>query len=370
MGKRKSPEHSNAVQPNLSFSDGDLIIQSSDKEQFQVHKFVLSLASTVFKDMFSLDNVNSTVTQTEDSAVPIVPVTESAGTMNVILRYIYPADKPSFNTLEEIMNALKAADKYIIPAVTKQLENDILLGDFVEKEPLRLYILAKRYSLEKLERAALPGAVRSSTKTLTSSLTPSLISKEATSLSFEEFFKLQYFAKLRAEYCIAALEDEGVSWPNRVCECIALQRVAADQFLDEHPEHAGHLDYASEGEESLSRTCTAWDKFTELACHELKENPSADVFDAKIRIKAIQETNCRDALKLLFDESINGRINKLRRRLDALPWEYTEEYLGTCCKSSIRRHNSDAYSFLQSAPGSRRLSIKSELRYTPLMAGA
>ncbi|KZS88293.1 hypothetical protein SISNIDRAFT_459988, partial [Sistotremastrum niveocremeum HHB9708] len=177
--------------------------------------------------MASLDDVN--VLSMEIDSLPKVAVVESASVMDILLRYIYPAVRPSFDSLETIMPALAAADKYIMSTVVNDLEDAILAGDFVEKEPLRLYMLGTRYYLPKLKKAAFKGAVYSTTQ----SLTPYQAATESAWFSFEEFYKLKFFATYRVAKCKGVLSRETRKVHRRVCDCIKRQRAAR---LDVPPE--------------------------------------------------------------------------------------------------------------------------------------
>jgi len=77
--------------------DADIILRAlgPPKRDFRVHKLILSLASPVFKGMFSLPQPaldgsrESTV-----AGIEIVEVTDPAGALDIILRMIYPSFTP------------------------------------------------------------------------------------------------------------------------------------------------------------------------------------------------------------------------------------------------------------------------------------
>ncbi|KZT39347.1 hypothetical protein SISSUDRAFT_1020379 [Sistotremastrum suecicum HHB10207 ss-3] len=319
-----------SVHEYLSFPDGDLIIQTSDKHDFKVHKLVMSLASVVFLDMASLDDVNAE--RMEIDAVPTVKFVETAAVMDILLRYIYPAVKPTLTSLEVIISALAAADKYIMTTVMKDLECVILTGNFVEKEPLRIYMLAKRFSLANLERAAFKGAVYSST----TDLTPYQVSTESAWFSFEEFYKLKFFAGQRIQKCKVVIYRETFRLHERVCDCIRRDREAHSQAIEENPEEY-RGDYVSEDEDSSTRTCSAWTKFADLACSQLDRDPTQDIFSIDIRRKVLQDAKCGDALASVLNESEFGRIARIRKLLDGIPWEYEEQY-ETLIKKGQKEH--------------------------------
>jgi len=137
---------------NFDAPDADIILRAlgPPKHDFRVHKVLLSLASPVFKDMFSLpqptlgDSAESTVAEVE-----IVEVTDPADALDIVLRIIYPFDPPSldgnFNTIVE---CLVIADKYDIKRAKLQLCS--ALTRMGATEPLRVYAVASRFGFANL----------------------------------------------------------------------------------------------------------------------------------------------------------------------------------------------------------------------------
>ena len=50
----------------LQYPDADIILRASDNSDFYVHKMMLSFASPIFKDMFSLPKVENAEGETDD----------------------------------------------------------------------------------------------------------------------------------------------------------------------------------------------------------------------------------------------------------------------------------------------------------------
>ena len=137
---------------NFDAPDADIILRAlgPPKRDFRVHKLLLSLASPVFKDMFSLpqrtsdDSRESTVAEVE-----IVEVTDPADALDIVLRMIYPFNPPSldgsFNTLVE---CLAIADKYRIKGAKSRLYT--MLTRMNATQPLRVYATASRFGFANL----------------------------------------------------------------------------------------------------------------------------------------------------------------------------------------------------------------------------
>jgi len=95
--------------------DADIILRAlgPPKRDFRVHKLVLSLASPVFKDMFSLPQPTSDdLRKSSVAELEIVEVTDPTDALDVILRMIYPFAPPSFDgSLDTLVECLVIADK-------------------------------------------------------------------------------------------------------------------------------------------------------------------------------------------------------------------------------------------------------------------
>lgn len=133
----------------FSSPTADVILRSSDNVDFRVHKLILSEASFVFEDMFSLPP--PTPTSTPSSArddLPNVRMAESAETLNTLLGVLYPGKGPPLVDISVIGQVLAAADKYGMSGVSRQLEHVLLQRHIVEKEPMKVYALACHHGMQ------------------------------------------------------------------------------------------------------------------------------------------------------------------------------------------------------------------------------
>ncbi|KAK7057906.1 BTB domain-containing protein [Favolaschia claudopus] len=102
-------------------ADADVILHTSDDVDFRLHRLVLSLASSFFKDMFGLPQPNS------EPEIPVIPVSESARSLDAALRFWYPGAQPivsyGLDDLREIFEILimKYDIQFFVPAAQKQL---------------------------------------------------------------------------------------------------------------------------------------------------------------------------------------------------------------------------------------------------------
>jgi len=87
MSKNPPPSEpeSDGVPELFRDADADIILLSSDNQEFHVHRIILSKASPVFCDMLSLpQNLVS------EKPLPIVQMSESARALTILLEHIYP----------------------------------------------------------------------------------------------------------------------------------------------------------------------------------------------------------------------------------------------------------------------------------------
>ena len=142
--------------------DGDTLLRASPESgsnhDFRVHRLILSLASPVFKDMFSFAQPSD---QSEQLGIPVVNLPDSPEVLDVILRFIYPGvEPPKFTDLTILSALLSAADKYNISSMWSVLRG--ALKTFIPGEPFRVYIVACRFGfLEEAKAAAMASTPRS-----------------------------------------------------------------------------------------------------------------------------------------------------------------------------------------------------------------
>jgi len=86
----------------------DVILRASGGKEFRAHKLILSLASPVFRDMFTVPQQ----LPTEPSQLPIVDVNDPPEVLEAFLRIIYPTRGPLVDDIETSTSVLRLADKY------------------------------------------------------------------------------------------------------------------------------------------------------------------------------------------------------------------------------------------------------------------
>jgi len=142
--------------PFLTTDDGDVILRAIQgtilTHDFRVHKLILSLASPVFKDMFTFPQPPEQ-NHSDQPDIPIVDVSDSPQVLDTILRFIYPGvELPTFTDLSTVSALLSAADKYNVASMRPTLRG--ALKTFVDVEPFRVYTVACRFGLWEEAKAA------------------------------------------------------------------------------------------------------------------------------------------------------------------------------------------------------------------------
>ena len=130
----------------------DLILQSSGHEpvHFRVSKFILSVASPIFADMFNIPPPPAS--QSPHDEIQVVPVSEDSETLDLSLRHIYPIWSPTVTQLSQMRILAEFAHKYQVDA----LEQDVsrYLMDAIDGDPIGVYVIAVSYGYKSVGKRA------------------------------------------------------------------------------------------------------------------------------------------------------------------------------------------------------------------------
>lgn len=116
----------------------DVLLLSCDNFTFQARKAILTLASPVFGDMFSLPQPPSNEVNDDSSAhnppLPSVRLSETGPVIDVLLRYCYPVEPPRKIQAFDIVRAVRcAAEKYDMAFIATKVDGYILASN--NKDP-------------------------------------------------------------------------------------------------------------------------------------------------------------------------------------------------------------------------------------------
>lgn len=108
------------------------------------------------------------------------------------MRLIYPVVNPTINTLDELTPVLEAACKYDVTVAIDTLRTLLILPQFVEKEPLRVFAIASRYDLDEEAKLA-------SRHTLNMNILDSPLSEDLKHMSAYQYHRLLDLHRTRAK---------------------------------------------------------------------------------------------------------------------------------------------------------------------------
>ena len=132
--------------------DADVILRASGVREFHAHKLVLSLASSVFRDMFSVPQPSPTEpsqpSPTESSQLPIVDVNDPPEALEAFLQFIYPIPNPPIDDVETLASLISLADKYDAKAVL-DAHKDYLQAMCFDSSPIHIYAILCACGREK-----------------------------------------------------------------------------------------------------------------------------------------------------------------------------------------------------------------------------
>ncbi|KAF9494243.1 hypothetical protein BDN71DRAFT_1431877 [Pleurotus eryngii] len=138
------------VAPSEPFDDegADIILRSCDGTDFRVYKAILTLASPVFRDMFSLPD--SPKTNEDHNGIRIVQMQEPSSTLDPLLRFSYPIESPKICTKDLFVSVMSAAAKFEMKRLFEKIIDSHITPGTISKSPFEYYAFAQRLQLRQL----------------------------------------------------------------------------------------------------------------------------------------------------------------------------------------------------------------------------
>ncbi|KAI0797181.1 hypothetical protein C8Q75DRAFT_791015 [Abortiporus biennis] len=268
----------------FNFPDADLVLRSScpDVIEFRVHRCILSAASPFFRQMFTLPQSPQ---PDAESPIPTIDVSENSGTVETLLRFVYPMVDPTFDSLNDVIPVLEAATKYDMTFAIESLRRTLVRPEFVKESPMRVFAIACRFDLEEEIRVA-------SRHTLNINLLQCPLSEDLKHITAYDYHRLLNLHDQRAEAAVEVLARIPV--PDDV-KCMMCNGT-----------HYGILIAPK-----------WWDDYRQRAMEELKERPTTAVIFTMPFIARSAQAGCQRCA-----ESIIGAqwfFDRLRKEIDSLP---------------------------------------------------
>ena len=108
------------VRAPFDYADADVVFRSSDGVHFRLHKTILKTASPVFEEMFTLPD-----DPTSSGDPQVVEMVEDAATLDAVFRLSYPVARPLLSSVDELVNTLRAVEKFQMEQLLPDLERRI-----------------------------------------------------------------------------------------------------------------------------------------------------------------------------------------------------------------------------------------------------
>ena len=131
----------------LNLHDANVILWSSDKVNYRVHKSVLALSSPFFEDMLSLP-------QPPDNEIvdglPVVQLSEDSGVLNCLVSLFYPISPVIPGSYKKVFALLAACQKYDMVSIQSRIHAEINRGTYpapVAAEAFGAYAIASSMGL-------------------------------------------------------------------------------------------------------------------------------------------------------------------------------------------------------------------------------
>jgi BTB/POZ domain len=262
--------------------DADVILLSGEEHnstEFRVHRCILAAASPFFYDMFTLPQNQSQ----DDSKLPIIPVSEHAGILDSLLRFIYPVQHPYIDTLDQLVPILTAAVKYDLMAALISLRALLVSPRFAQAEPTRVYAIASRFEFEEEAQIA-------SKYTLSVNVLDAPLSDDLKFISAYAYHRLLDLHRRRVQAALQMLK------PSDDVKCMQCNGSAFSVYF----------------------TPKWWSEFEKNARAELSVRPTTDViFGMEFLAQAAISSGCQRCAGSVLDSW--KFLQELKRNIDELP---------------------------------------------------
>ncbi len=117
----------------------DLVIRTSDKVDFFVHRAFLLLRSPSSFFRHVLEGSHHTE---EKGGLPVLEVNEDSTTFKVILLFCYPYGTPELTNIEQLLSVGMALDKYCMDHTFERFVQTVIASPLIKEQPLRVFAVA------------------------------------------------------------------------------------------------------------------------------------------------------------------------------------------------------------------------------------
>ncbi|KAH9954192.1 hypothetical protein BC827DRAFT_1244271 [Russula dissimulans] len=139
----RTPTATHPLPESLDVSDADIVIQSSDLENYRIHKSILVSSLPFFRDMFSLPQPPNKETI---DGLPVVRFSEDAELIRALITVLYPIPPEIPTSCDRVLALLATTQKYdmaafVQPSIRAEIARRVLPVP-AEAQPFRAYAIA------------------------------------------------------------------------------------------------------------------------------------------------------------------------------------------------------------------------------------
>ncbi|KAJ3487885.1 hypothetical protein NLI96_g3229 [Meripilus lineatus] len=133
--------------PPWDFPNADVVLRTCDLVNFRVHIDIMLLSSQTFKDRVPPRTASAHCAhcpcRSHDHHRPsVIHVHEDSHTLDILLRYIYPQNRPTTLAVSDAAKVLKAAQSHGMVAVEQQVRE--CWAQLMDTHPLEVYVEAAK----------------------------------------------------------------------------------------------------------------------------------------------------------------------------------------------------------------------------------
>ena len=140
----------------------------------------------------------------EDTALDVIQVTESAKVFETFLQFVYPIDSPVIEDLRLVSDLFQLADKYMAMGVTTKLKKLLVSPSLLEGDPIGVFVIACRNGLEEEAKLAV-------SHTFSTDVVHEISEEHLQSMTTKTYHRLLAEHALRRKQLIDAVSDAQVS---------------------------------------------------------------------------------------------------------------------------------------------------------------
>lgn len=254
--------------------NADIVLRSSDKVDFRVYSLILSLASSFFKQAFTLPQPDP-----PRSDANLIDVAEDSIVLDKLLRCCYPGLEPVFKSAGELSPVIDAMAKYAMDNLFDRAKR--ILSGFSDNDPVRVFAISHRYGWKDMAVTA--------AKNTTSFRLPFAFVDELNHVPIKEYHTLVGYHSRCSNAVLGMFEGFG-----SMCD-----------WVHDYPCEEHDINWYDDGGEGISDRRYWVQLYMSQMCAQLQARPSMNTFSNSqwiVDIALTEATACQICSKLAGQE--------------------------------------------------------------------